>query len=149
MESFWPLLIIVMLFAAVGITWYASRLPSPIDGPQPIADRTEPPLTAPPIPPAAPIEVAPAAAAQVSPADRFMAILGEVTPAGTMVIIVGTVVATIGLAMGIGADPGNSSPRQAVAALWIIGGLIGLGIVAIGIATVAITRVLARGFAQR
>jgi hypothetical protein len=39
----------------------------------------------------------------------------------------------IGLAVALTAAPGDSAPRQTVAALWVIQGLIGLLIAAVGI----------------
>lgn len=61
---------------------------------------------------------------------------------GVFIAILGALIALIGLAMGLAADTGNSAPRQAVAALWTIAGLIGLVIAAIGTGIAAITHVL-------
>jgi hypothetical protein len=49
------------------------------------------------------------------------------------VIVVGILIAMIGLANGLFADPDNSALRQTVAALWVIQGLIGLLIAAVGV----------------
>ena len=48
-------------------------------------------------------------------------------------IIVGVLVAIIGLINGLAANPENSALRQTVSALWVIQGLIGLLIAAVGI----------------
>jgi hypothetical protein len=60
------------------------------------------------------------------------------------VIFVGAFIAVIGLVTGLTAQPGDSAPRQTVAALWMIEGLLGLLISAVGIvgATIATGRVI-------
>jgi hypothetical protein len=61
-----------------------------------------------------------------------------------VVIFVGAFIAVIGLVAGLSAQPGDSAPRQTVAALWMIEGLLGLLISAVGIVgeTVATGRVI-------
>jgi hypothetical protein len=56
-----------------------------------------------------------------------------------MVIVVGAVIALIGLINGLASHPENSALRQTVAALWVTQGLLGLLIAAVGIlgATIA------------
>ena len=60
-----------------------------------------------------------------------------------VVIFVGAFIAVIGLVAGLSAQPGDSAPRQTVAALWMIEGLLGLLISAVGVlgVTVATGRV--------
>jgi hypothetical protein len=70
---------------------------------------------------------------------------GEINPAvawNVAVIAVGTLIAFIGLIVGLSADPENSALRQTVKALWIIQGLIGLLIAAIGILGATISTML-------
>jgi hypothetical protein len=56
----------------------------------------------------------------------------------SVVIFVGAFIAVIGLVAGLSAQPGDSAPRQTVAALWIIEGLLGLLISAVGIVGVTV-----------
>jgi hypothetical protein len=49
------------------------------------------------------------------------------------VIVVGALIAVIGLINGLAADPENSALRQTVAALWVIQGLFGMLIAVVGI----------------
>jgi hypothetical protein len=65
---------------------------------------------------------------------------------GTIIIIAGLFIAAGGILSWLFADPTNSAVRQIVAALWLLCGLVGLIITAIGIATIVIERaVLFRG----
>jgi hypothetical protein len=50
-----------------------------------------------------------------------------------LVLAVGLLIAIIGLSYGLFADPGDSALRQTVAALWVIQGLLGLLIAAVGV----------------
>jgi hypothetical protein len=59
-----------------------------------------------------------------------------------VVILIGGVIAIIGLFFGLTADVSGSAPRQTVAALWTIEGLIGLLIVAVGILGLTLVRVI-------
>jgi fumarate reductase subunit D len=56
-----------------------------------------------------------------------------------VVIVVGVLIALIGLINGLAANPESSALRQTVGALWVIQGLLGLLIAAVGIlgATIA------------
>jgi hypothetical protein len=58
------------------------------------------------------------------------------------VIAVGALIAFIGLIVGLSADPENSALRQTVKALWVIQGLIGLLIAAVGIPGATIANML-------
>lgn len=49
------------------------------------------------------------------------------------VIVVGALIALIGLINGLAVDPVNSAFRQTVAALWVIQGILGLLIAAVGV----------------
>jgi hypothetical protein len=60
------------------------------------------------------------------------------------VIVVGGLIAAIGLGAWLLADPTNSAFRQTVAALWLIAGLLGLVIAAIGTLGATIVHVLKR-----
>jgi hypothetical protein len=50
-----------------------------------------------------------------------------------LVIAVGLLIAIVGLAYGLCVDPGDSAPRQTVAALWVVQGILGLLISAVGV----------------
>lgn len=50
-----------------------------------------------------------------------------------VVIVVGVLIAVVGLINGLASEPENSAVRQTVGALWVIQGLLGLLIAAIGI----------------
>jgi hypothetical protein len=50
-----------------------------------------------------------------------------------VVIVVGVLIAVIGLINGLTANPDNSAFRQTVGALWVIQGLLGVLIAAVGI----------------
>jgi hypothetical protein len=70
---------------------------------------------------------------------------GKTNPAvgwNVAVIVVGVLIAFIGLTVGLTADPENSAFGQTVKALWVIQGLIGLLIAAIGILGVTIASTL-------
>ena len=80
-------------------------------------------------PPAPASAVAPAASPAFSPA-------GSTNPAfawNVVVIVVGVLIAIIGLINGLAANPESSALRQTVGALWVIQGLLGLLIAAVGI----------------
>jgi hypothetical protein len=49
------------------------------------------------------------------------------------VILVGSLIALIGVFAWLLADPGDSAPRQTVAALWLLAGILGVLIAAVGI----------------
>jgi hypothetical protein len=49
------------------------------------------------------------------------------------VIVVGVLIAVIGLINGLAANPDNNALRQTVGALWVIQGFLGLLIAAVGI----------------
>ena len=70
----------------------------------------------------------------------------EINPAvwNVVVIAIGILIALIGLFFGLTADPENSAFRQTVKALWIIQGLIGLLIAAVGIHGATVTNILHR-----
>ncbi|HVB16672.1 MAG TPA: hypothetical protein VNF04_09080 [Stellaceae bacterium] len=77
-----------------------------------------------PVPPAA------------TPASRPVPQIGSANPAlawNVVVIVVGVLIAIIGLINGLAADPLDSALRQTVSALWVIQGLLGLLIAAVGI----------------
>jgi hypothetical protein len=57
-------------------------------------------------------------------------------------IAVGALITFVGLAAGLTADPENSAFRQTVKALWVIQGLIGLLIAAVGILGATIARTI-------
>lgn len=59
---------------------------------------------------------------------------------GTLVIILGLVIAAGGILSWLFADPANSAVRQVVAALWLLSGVAGFIIAAIGTATIVIER---------
>ena len=50
-----------------------------------------------------------------------------------LVIVIGLLVAIVGLGYGLFAGPGDSAPRQTVAALWVVQGILGLLIAAVGV----------------
>jgi hypothetical protein len=82
------------------------------------------------VPTAAP----PAIATKISPALIF----------NIITIVIGVLVAVVGFAAWIGADPTNSALRQTVAALWLIAALLGLVIAAIGVLGVSLVHTLRR-----
>lgn len=61
------------------------------------------------------------------------------TRLGTVIAVVGGIVAANGILSGFTASPG-SAPQQTVAALWMIEGLLGLLITAIGLLIVTISK---------
>jgi len=61
-----------------------------------------------------------------------------------VVIVVGVLIAIIGLINGLAADPLNSALRQTVSALWVIQGILGLLIAAVGILGATIARALSK-----
>lgn len=69
--------------------------------------------------------------------DDTLVVDGRVA-AGVLVIIIGAIVALGGLGAGFFAKPVYSAVQQVVSALWVLSGLAGLIIAAIGIAIVAL-----------
>jgi len=70
---------------------------------------------------------------------------GSINPViawNVVVIVAGVFIALIGLLSGLAANPEHSAVRQTVAALWVIQGLLGLLIAAVGILGATIARAI-------
>jgi hypothetical protein len=93
-----------------------------------------------------PLEVAvvPPAPAQGAVPSPPAAVLGPAFGWNVAVIVIGTLIAAGGLVAGLFADPEDSALRQTVAALWVIQGLLGLIIAAVGVLGASLVHTLRR-----
>jgi hypothetical protein len=84
-------------------------------------------------------------AAPIAPTQPHLAQRAPINPAlawNVVIIVAGIFIAVIGLGAWLIADPSNSAFRQTVAALWLIAGLLGLVITAIGVLGVSLVYTL-------
>ena len=113
----------------------AARPPAPVASVTPAAD-VPPPRSSPALVPGVSTTSGPS-----------LAQTGSTNPTlawNVVVIVVGVLIAIIGLINGLAADPLNSALRQTVSALWVIQGILGLLIAAVGILGATIARALSK-----
>jgi hypothetical protein len=91
-------------------------------------------------PPAPVTSVAPATSASVPQASGT----NPAVAWNIVVIVAGVFIAVIGLINGLTSNPDNSAFRQTVGALWVIQGLLGLLIAAIGILGAGVVYTISR-----
>jgi hypothetical protein len=85
---------------------------------------------------AASVDVASSNSPQRNESAAPILLVAGINPAfawNVAVIVAGSLIGVIGLGAWLVADPTNSALRQAVAALWLIAGLLGLLIAAVGV----------------